>query len=73
MALRRSGNQVTGRYNYKDGRVEGTLNGNTLTGRWTQSNGEGQLVFKFNADYSGFTGVWNYGDAAPDRQWNGRR
>ena len=49
------------------------LNGNTLTGRWTQSNGEGRLVFRFNGDYSGFTGVWNYGNATPDRQWNGRR
>ena len=49
------------------------LSGNTLTGRWTQSNGKGRLIFRFNADFSGFTGVWSYGDAAPARQWNGRR
>lgn len=73
LTLRRSGNQMTGTYTHKDGRVEGTLNGNTLTGRWTQSNGEGRMVFQFNADYSGFTGVWSYGNATPDRPWNGRR
>ena len=73
LTLRRNGSGVTGTYTHKEGRVEGTLNGNTLTGRWTQSNGEGRLIFRFNTDYSGFSGVWSYGDAAPDRAWNGRR
>lgn len=73
LTMRRSGNRVSGTYTHKDGRVEGTLSGNTLTGRWTQSNGEGRLVFRFNSDFSGFTGVWSYGDAVPDRQWNGHR
>ena len=71
--MQRSGNRVTGNYTHKGGRVEGTLSGNTLTGRWTQTNGEGRLVFRFNSDYSGFTGVWSYGDAVPDHEWNGRR
>lgn len=71
--MRRSGDRVSGTYTHKEGRLEGTLSGNTLTGRWTQSNGKGRLIFRFNADFSGFAGVWNYGDATPDRQWNGRR
>jgi hypothetical protein len=53
--------------------VEGTLSGNTLTGRWTQTNGEGRMVFRFNSDFSGFSGVWSYGDAAPNQEWNGQR
>ncbi|MBK9573805.1 MAG: hypothetical protein IPO43_14275 [Rhodoferax sp.] len=73
LTMRRSGDRVSGTYTHKEGRLEGTLSGNTLTGRWTQSNGKGRLIFRFNADFSGFTGVWSYGDAAPDRQWNGRR
>lgn len=73
VTLRRSGNRVTGTYTHKSGRIEGTLSGNTLTGRWTQSNGEGRLVFRFNPDYSGFSGQWSYGDATPDKEWTGRR
>lgn len=73
LTMQRNGNRVTGTYTHKGGRVEGTLNGNTLTGRWTQTNGEGRMVFRFNSDYSGFTGMWSYGDAAPNQEWNGRR
>lgn len=73
LTMQRSGNRVTGTYTHKGGRVEGTLSGNTLTGRWTQTNGEGRMVFRFNSDFSGFTGVWSYGDAVPNQEWNGRR
>ena len=73
LSMRRDGSRVTGTYTHMDGRLDGALNGYTLTGRWTQSNGEGRLVFRFNQDYSAFTGVWSYGDANPEQQWNGSR
>ena len=73
LTMQRSGNRVTGTYTHKGGRVEGTLNGNTLIGRWTQTNGEGRLVFRFNSDFSGFSGLWSYNNDEPNQEWNGRR
>ena len=67
------GNKVTATYEFRDGRIEGTLNGHTLTGRWTQSNAKGRLVFEFNKDFTEFTGKWSYNDAAPTSStWNGK-
>ncbi|MBR0499994.1 MAG: hypothetical protein IJJ72_03255 [Bacteroidales bacterium] len=72
MVLRVDGNKVTGTYNYRDGRIEGTLNGHTLTGRWTQDNGKGRLVFVFNDDFTAFSGKWSYNDAEPSGKWDGK-
>jgi len=73
MTLSQSGNKVTGTYKHNNGRVEGTLNGRTLTGLWSQDNGKGKFVFEFNSDFSGYTGKWGYNDAAPSAKWNGTR
>jgi len=73
MTLSQSGNNVTGTYKHNNGRVEGTLNGRTLTGLWFQDNGKGKFVFEFNSDYSGYTGKWGYNDAAPSAKWNGTK
>ena len=73
MTLKVNGNKVTGTYDWKDGRIEGTLSGHTLTGRWTQSNGKGRLVMEFNSDFSAFTGKWDYNDAEPSRKWSGTK
>lgn len=68
-----NGNKVTATYEYRDGRIEGTLSGRTLTGRWTQNNGKGRLVFEFNEDFTEFTGKWSYNDAEPTSSgWNGK-
>ena len=67
------GNKVTGTYNFKNGRIEGTLNGHTLTGRWVQDNARGRLVFEFNDDFTAFTGKWSYNDNTPTSSgWNGK-
>ncbi len=63
---------VTGNYTYANGKVEGKMEGHTLTGRWTQSNGKGRFVFVFNEDYTEFKGKWSYNDAEPSSQWNGK-
>ena len=73
MVLYRDGNKVTGTYAYRNGHIEGTLNGHTLTGRWTQDNAKGRLVFVFNDDFSSFTGKWSYNDAEPSGKWNGKK
>ena len=73
LTIIQSGNSVTGTYKYRNGRIEGTLNGHTLTGLWFQDNGKGKLVFEFNSDFSGYTGKWGYNDAAPTSKWNGTK
>ena len=66
------GNRVTATYDFRDGWIEGTLNGHTLTGRWTQNNGKGRIKFEFNDDFTAFTGKWSYDDAEPNGKWDGR-
>lgn len=73
LTLTQTGNKVTGTYKHANGRIEGTINGRTLTGWWYQSNGKGRMVFDFNSDYSGFTGKWSYNDAQPSAKWDGTR
>ena len=72
MTLRVDGNKVTGTYNYRNGRIEGTLNGHTLTGRWIQDNGKGRILFVFNDDFTAFTGKWSYNDVEPSGKWDGK-
>lgn len=73
MTLHVDGNNVTGKYDYKDGRIEGTLDGTTLTGRWKQSNGEGRLIFEFNPAFTAFEGKWSYNDEEPSSNWSGEK
>lgn len=73
MTLQQNGSSVTGTYKHANGRIEGTLNGNTLTGWWYQSNAKGRFVYVFNSDFSAFTGKWSYNDAEPSSGWNGKR
>ena len=73
MTLTQSGKSVTGTYKHRGGRLEGTLDGDVLTGWWYQSNGKGRLRFEFKPDRSGFAGKWSYNDAPPKESWNGVR
>ncbi len=73
MTITQNGNRITGTYKYQNGRIEGTLNGHSLTGFWYQDNGKGKMKFEFNSDFSEFTGKWGYNDAIPDSKWNGKR
>ncbi|PKP36770.1 MAG: hypothetical protein CVT98_07105 [Bacteroidetes bacterium HGW-Bacteroidetes-15] len=74
MYLQQSGNQVTGTYKHNNGVIKGTLNGRTLVGTWSQSNGKGKFKFEFNDDFSAFTGKWDYNDAEPSKDgWNGKK
>jgi hypothetical protein len=73
LTITQTGNSVTGTYKYQNGRIEGTLNGNVLTGWWYQDNGKGRFEFVFNADFSAFEGRWGYNDVAPTGKWNGTK
>ncbi len=73
MTLLQNGTSVTGNYKHAKGRIEGTLNGHTLTGWWYQSNAKGRFTYVFNGDFSAFTGKWSYDNAEPANAWNGKR
>jgi hypothetical protein len=75
-------NSVSGNYIEDNGRISGTLTGNTMDGFWgedtsarrcdTQRLGTfywGRTRFVFNG--SQFTGLWGYCDAEPTSTWNG--
>ena len=73
MTLNVQGSKVTGVYDFRKGRISGELNGNRLTGTWTQDNGTGKINFVFRSGCSGFDGLWAYGTDQPDRLWKGSR
>lgn len=71
--LQQNGSRVTGAYDYKGGRLEGTVAGNVLQGRWTQTNGSGLFEFRMGADGRSFSGRWGNGETLSGGDWNGRR
>lgn len=74
MTLKQKNNVISGTYEFRDGKIKGTINGNILTGAWEQSNAHGKFIFEFNENGETFSGKWNYGDAEPTRStWNGRK
>jgi hypothetical protein len=48
-------NRIIGTYPYKSGRIEGTLEGNTIHGTWSQSNGGGEIIITFDSNFKSFT------------------
>lgn len=62
MVLVQSGSTVTGTYEYGDGTITGSVQGNRLTGTWTEDKGEskGPVEFEMAADGKTFSGWWDY-------------
>jgi hypothetical protein len=54
---------TAGTYDYKDGRVSGTIAGGVFTGTYVQSNGSGTFTLKLAADGASFAGSYTTGDA----------
>lgn len=73
--LAQNGNTVSGNYDYDKGRLSGTLDGNTLTGEWSEwpsyapPDDAGHFVFTVSGDCNSFDGLYNYGD--DDDSWMG--
>jgi hypothetical protein len=55
------GKRVELTYEWMNGRLSGTLEGNTLKGTWIQDNGRGQFELTFSPNYSSAMGWWNDG------------
>lgn len=62
MVLVQSGSSVTGTYEYSDGTITGTVQGNRLIGTWTEDKGEseGPVEFELAQDGKTFAGWWAY-------------
>jgi hypothetical protein len=73
MVLQQQGSGITGTYDYKDGRIEGMVQGAELRGYWVQANAQGRFVFNLSADGQSFSGTWGYGESTTDGGWTGTR
>ena len=81
MTLVQNGDKVTGTYIHDDGKVVGTVSGNTLTGTWSESpsynppDDAGDFVLTLSADGKTITGNWRYGSNTGtwDGTWEGTR
>ena len=76
------GSEVTGNYAFCGGRLEGTAEGNRLTGRWVEDPGacgpserratgaetKGSFDFTLSSNGAAFTGNWRYADGSKDPQ-----
>lgn len=80
MTLWQSGNAVTGEYTHDNGKIEGTVSGSVLTGKWSEAptyqpaRDAGDFVFTISTDSNSFTGQWRFdsnGDWMGD--WSGTR
>ena len=72
---------VTGAYEWQDGRLVGAVSpdGRTLTGTWSQApthlppRHAGRLVLHLSEDGQSLTGEWGYGSRLTDGAWAGAR
>ena len=84
MIIKQSGNKITGSYTHDNGKIEGILNGNVLTGKWSESPSysppfdAGDFKFIFSKDFKSFTGYYRYGfgkESWKDKwyDWSGKK
>ena len=58
LRVSQAGDHVTGLYDGRSGVLEGTINGNVLTGTWSWKNQTGVFRFSLSGDGNSFTGTW---------------
>ena len=76
-----SDGKVTGDYTHDQGKIEGTISGNSFSGRWSEApsyqdpNDGGLVEFQFDADCMTFTGRWKYGTSGDwkENNWTGEK
>lgn len=71
MLLQQSGNQVTGTYGGKSGKIQGTVNGNRLAGTYQWTDKSGTFEFTMGTDAKSFQGSWRRTSA--QGTWTGTR
>ena len=79
LTLTQTGNTVVGTYPHDKGKIEGTINGNKLSGTWSEApsykpnNDAGNFEFTLSEDGKLFSGQWRYGTTGGWSKWNGTR
>lgn len=81
MYLRQTGFNVSGEFEFNNGKILGVIYGDTMTGNWYQDidkdgiyNTIGTFIFVFSRDNTSFKGTWGYGDSPSNGGlWNGVR
>ena len=81
MELVQEGSTVTGSYTHDQGRISGTVSGNTFTGTWSEapsyspSNDAGGVQLVMAEGCTSFRGSWRYGHdkTSWDGDWTGTR
>ena len=79
MVLGQSGNTVTGTYTHDNGKITGTVSGNTFSGWWSESpsysppKDAGQVELTISADHKTMSGRWRYGSSGTwyENDWQG--
>ena len=82
LVLEQNGNVVTGHYTHDKGKISGTLNGNILTGKWSEAptykpkKDAGEFVLTFSNNGKTFSSKWRYGfggNSWPYNDWTGTK
>lgn len=72
LTLTQSGSTLTGTYGAN--KLNATVNGSTVSGKWSTASTSGALQFTMAAGCNAFTGTWGYGTASAGAgEWNGTR
>ena len=79
MALTQSDGSVTGTYEYDQGMIQGTVQGNKLIGTWSEypsyapPDDGGEFEFIMSPDGNSFLGRWRYDSSGDWSEWTATR
>jgi hypothetical protein len=81
ITVTQEGNDINGTYTHDNGKIEGTMEGKVVKGRWSEApsykppNDAGEFEFVIAEDGNAFQGKWCYGFEGKGwrRGWNGTR
>jgi hypothetical protein len=79
MELTQTDSTVTGTYEFDEGQIQGTVQGDKLIGTWAEAptDGgfarEGEFEFTMSADGNSFLGRWRYDSSGDWEEWTGTR
>jgi len=77
--LQQTGNTVTGSYMIKQGRIDGIVLGNELSGKWSEApsyappNDAGEFIIRMDKSGISFKGMWWKLAPLSEKEWSGRR